>query len=180
LIHPPCASAPGLAAPRLAQLVVSEQGNAEGRKLQENVYNAAGGSRTAANGYVADGVRQQFTGHERDSETDLDFAEARYFSSKQGRFTSPDPLLESAELFQPQSWNRYSYVLNNPLLYIDPTWLICVKNNENDKYYWINDDAWEKASKPAILSLAFGYFGCSFALWQKVTCNFNRSYILTN
>jgi RHS repeat-associated protein len=96
---------------------------------------------------VADGVRQQFVGYERDNETDLDFAEARYFSSKQGRFTSPDPLLESAELFQPQSWNRYSYVLNNPLLYIDPTGLIWVKNNENDKYYWINDDAWEEASK---------------------------------
>jgi RHS repeat-associated protein len=62
---------------------------------EENVYNAAGGSRTAANGYVADGVRQKFTGHERDSETGLDFMQARYYSSGQGRFTSVDPLMGS-------------------------------------------------------------------------------------
>jgi RHS repeat-associated protein len=70
---------------------------------------------------VADGVRQQFTGHEQDSETGLDFAQARYYSSIQGRFTSPDGLLESARLSQPQSWNRYSYVLNNPLRLVDST-----------------------------------------------------------
>lgn len=105
------------------------------------------GVRSASYGYVGDNVRQQYVGYERDSETDLDFAEARYFSSKQGRFTSPDPFLGSAEPYQPQSWNRYAYVLNNPLLYIDPTGLIWVKNNQDDKYYWINDDVWEEASK---------------------------------
>jgi hypothetical protein len=38
----------------------------------------------------------------------------------QGRFTSADPLMASAETGDPQSWNRYSYALNNPLRYIDP------------------------------------------------------------
>jgi len=37
-----------------------------------------------------------------------------------GRFTSPDPLMASAYVENPQSWNRYSYALNNPLRYIDP------------------------------------------------------------
>ncbi len=106
-----------------------------------------GSLRSTTNGYAADCVRQKFVDYERDSETDLDFAEARYFSSRQGRFTSPDPFLGSAEPYQPQSWNRYAYVLNNPLLYIDPTGLIWVKNNQDDKYYWINDDVWEEASK---------------------------------
>jgi RHS repeat-associated protein len=68
----------------------------------------------------ADGARQKFTQKERDNETGLDFFEARYFASVQGRFTSPDPLLSSGAVESPQSWNRYSYVLNNPLKLIDP------------------------------------------------------------
>lgn len=52
--------------------------------------------------------------------TGLDYFGARYFSGAQGRFTSPDPLLNSGRPWEPQSWNRYSYVLNNPLRYIDP------------------------------------------------------------
>ncbi|MFQ5614669.1 MAG: RHS repeat-associated core domain-containing protein, partial [Anaerolineae bacterium] len=36
-----------------------------------------------------------------------------------GRFLSPDPL--APEPGEPQSWNRYAYVVNNPLNYIDPT-----------------------------------------------------------
>jgi len=41
--------------------------------------------------YGGAGIRQKFTGKERDSETGLDCFEARYMSSAQGRFTSPDP-----------------------------------------------------------------------------------------
>jgi RHS repeat-associated protein len=54
----------------------------------------------------------------------LDYFGARYFASTQGRFTSPDPLLASGRTWAPQSWNRYSYVLNNPLRLIDPTGLV--------------------------------------------------------
>jgi len=45
---------------------------------------------------------------------------ARYFSSAQGRFTSPDPLLASALLTDPQTWNRYAYVRNDPVNLVDP------------------------------------------------------------
>jgi RHS repeat-associated protein len=49
------------------------------------------GGRTTGMGFsVADGVRQKFTRKERDVETGLDYFLARYFSSTQGRFTSPD------------------------------------------------------------------------------------------
>jgi RHS repeat-associated protein len=66
-------------------------------------------------------VRQQFTGHERDAETGLDFFGARYYSSVQGRFISYDPLWITAKrLVDPQQLNLYSYVRNNPLKYIDP------------------------------------------------------------
>jgi RHS repeat-associated protein len=65
-------------------------------------------------------VRQQFTAKERDVETGLDYFLARYFASTQGRFTSSDPILASGRNWVPQSWNRYSYVLNNPLRLVDP------------------------------------------------------------
>ncbi|HWS99690.1 MAG TPA: RHS repeat-associated core domain-containing protein [Pyrinomonadaceae bacterium] len=85
---------------------------------------AGTGNRTPAQGYPSSqssgGVRQQFTQYERDIETGLDYAQARYYAGIQGRFTSVDPLLASARLSNPQSWNRYSYVLNNPLRYTDP------------------------------------------------------------
>lgn len=63
----------------------------------------------------------EFTGKERDTETGLDYFGARYLSAAQGRFTSPDfPLLDQ-NLGDPQSWNLYSYVRNNPLIFTDPT-----------------------------------------------------------
>jgi RHS repeat-associated protein len=78
------------------------------------------GIRSAALGYGADSTRQKFDGYERDAETGLDFAQARYFSSVQGRFTSPDiPFADQYE-YDPQSWNLYAFVINNPLKYDDP------------------------------------------------------------
>jgi RHS repeat-associated protein len=65
-------------------------------------------------------VRQKFTGYERDIETNLDYAQARYYTSAQGRFTSIDPLLASGRAVNPKTWNRYTYALNNPLRFVDP------------------------------------------------------------
>src|SRR5262249_57191353 len=70
--------------------------------------------------YGADSVRQKFTEKERDVETGLDYFGERYYSSIQGRFTSVDPLGASATVANPQSFNRYVYVWNNPLRYVDP------------------------------------------------------------
>jgi hypothetical protein len=47
--------------------------------------------------------------------------QARYMSAAQGRFNSPDPGNAGADLTNPQSWNGYSYVWNNPLSAVDPT-----------------------------------------------------------
>ena len=84
---------------------------------------AAGtGGRMTTHGYGAvDNVRQKFTGYEWDDETKLDYAQARYFSSRQGRFTGVDPLLASGRAGAPQTWNRYAYALNNPLRLTDPS-----------------------------------------------------------
>jgi len=68
---------------------------------------------------------EKFTGKERDWETGLDFLGARYFSSAQGRFTSPDwsavpTPVPYANLRDPQTLNLYVYMRNNPLNGTDP------------------------------------------------------------
>ncbi|MBD3885898.1 RHS repeat-associated core domain-containing protein [Phormidium tenue FACHB-886] len=72
---------------------------------------------------VADGVRQKFTGYQKDDETGLDFAEARMYENRHGRFTAVDPLLASGKSANPQTFNRYVYVRNNPVLLTDPSGL---------------------------------------------------------
>ncbi|MFZ0410206.1 MAG: RHS repeat-associated core domain-containing protein, partial [Candidatus Acidiferrales bacterium] len=67
----------------------------------------------------------KFTGKERDTESHLDNFSARYNSSTLGRFMSPDPGNAGADPTNPQSWNMYTYVLNNPLNFVDPTGLYC-------------------------------------------------------
>lgn len=72
-----------------------------------------------------DNREMQFTGKERDAETGLDYFGARYFSAAQGRFTSPDRPFADQIPEDPQSWNLYVYVRNNPLRYTDPTGGAC-------------------------------------------------------
>jgi len=72
-------------------------------------------------GYLTDTTKQKFTGHERDQESGLDFAQARYCSSGTGRFMSPDEPFLSQYEDDPQSWNLYVYARNNPIIYVDPT-----------------------------------------------------------
>lgn|GEM_PF-6322196 len=52
----------------------------------------------------------------------MDYLLARYYSANQGRFTGVDPGNYQArlDLGDPQSWNAYSYVNNNPVTRVDP------------------------------------------------------------
>jgi RHS repeat-associated protein len=59
-----------------------------------------------------------YTGKERDEDTELLYYEARYYNSNIGRFISIDPW--SGDITDPQSLNKYAYVRNNPLKYVDP------------------------------------------------------------
>jgi RHS repeat-associated protein len=64
--------------------------------------------------------------------TGLDYFEARYMSSAQGRFTSPDPL--GGKLEDPQTLNKYTYARNNPLAFTDPTGLyVCGSSMSADQ-----------------------------------------------
>jgi RHS repeat-associated protein len=70
---------------------------------------------------VAFGKVCKFTGKERDSESGLDYFGARHHASALGRFMSVDPKQFSLRtLANPQKWNKYAYVLNNPLALVDP------------------------------------------------------------
>ena len=89
--------------------------------------------------YAQDAVRQKFTAYERDTESELDFAEARYYNSKHGRFTTTDPIFfDMDRIVDPQQLNIYLYVVNNPLKYIDPTGLDIEING--DERQWAFDE----------------------------------------
>jgi len=60
-----------------------------------------------------------FTGHEDDEELGLVNMKGRLYDPKVGRFLTTDPLISDPAFGQ--SWNPYSYVLNNPLAFTDPS-----------------------------------------------------------
>jgi RHS repeat-associated protein len=68
-----------------------------------------------------------FTNYQRDGESGFDYAMARYYDSLSARFCSVDPV--GGQPADPQSWNRYVYVRNDPINLTDPaglswlTWL---------------------------------------------------------
>jgi RHS repeat-associated protein len=64
---------------------------------------------------------KSYAGLFRDGEAGLDYAEARSYQVRTGRFSAPDPVYDA--LFNPQAWNRYNYALNSPASVTDATGL---------------------------------------------------------
>ena len=109
------------------RVITDQDGNITSRKDytafgEENISAA----RVSGLGYSGSGeeTRKGYTGYEKDGESGLDFAQARYYNSTHGRFTSVDPLTASMDTKNPQTLNRYSYVLNSPYKYNDPLGLL--------------------------------------------------------
>lgn len=138
------------------------------------------GARSTIAGYgVSDGIRQKFTSQERDTESGLDYFMARYYSGAQARFTSSDPTIDSAQLGMAQTWNRYTYVLNNPLTTTDPTGQFWVRNRRTfeikygghygeptaDEAFWWNLMGWEVLSDGWTIEVESGAWG-SFLKFQ--------------
>jgi RHS repeat-associated protein len=74
-----------------------------------------------------------FSGKERDTESGNDYFGARYYASSMGRFMSPDPgWFMAMDVTNPQSLNLYSYALNNPFKFIDPTGMVLCHYGQND------------------------------------------------
>lgn len=76
---------------------------------------------------------RSFTGQHEDTVQGLaDFMYREYSDQQQGRWISPDPAgLAAVDITSPQSWNRYAYVLNNPLALIDPFGLKDCDNSDS-------------------------------------------------
>ncbi|MBK8811006.1 MAG: hypothetical protein IPN69_09780 [Acidobacteria bacterium] len=68
-------------------------------------------------------MRQGYGLTENDPATDLNHTWFRKNENRAGRWTSPDPYNGSASVSNPQSWNRYSYVENQPTNFVDPSGL---------------------------------------------------------
>jgi RHS repeat-associated protein len=62
---------------------------------------------------------REFTGQETIPDVGLINMNGRVYDPVLARFLSPDPDVQDST--DPQNYNRYSYVLNNPLRYSDPT-----------------------------------------------------------
>jgi RHS repeat-associated protein len=89
--------------------------NATGVACNEADYYLFGGEQTHGN---TCNQNYHFAGMYRDSETGNDATQFRMYESNLGRWMSPDPV--AGDVTNPQSLNRYTYVLNNPVNLIDP------------------------------------------------------------
>ena len=76
-----------------------------------------------------DSEKHRFTTYERDSESSTDYAINRQYQTVNGRFIQADVV--GGSILDPQSTNRYSYALNDPMNLTDPMGL--------DSYDWMTD-----------------------------------------
>ena len=109
----------------------------------ETVTSLAFGDGQAVTGSCGDPSPLHFTGKQRDAESGLDNFGARYNSSSMGRFMSPDwsstpAAVPFADPGNPQSFNLYSYVTNNPQNRTDPlghNWF-CTSGTASNCGHW--------------------------------------------
>ncbi len=110
----------------------------------------------------------KYTGKELDSDTHLSYYGARYYDASIGRFISQDPW--AGDITDPQSFNKYSYVRNNPLKYVDPDgrdWVHSATQffqNQHEVTLQIGD------------TLTFGQFSNAFNTAENVGLQWQEAY----
>ena len=163
------------------RVITDKTGNIRSRRdfmpFGEDIFVGIGG-RTGDTGQryssSADDIRQKFTGYQKDSETNLDFAEARMYENRYGRFTAVDPLMASGKSANPQTFNRYAYTSNNPISRVDRNGLDWYEFTETkvrrdgssvrvQSIYWNDTDPNNLAGR----SRYTGPRGLSGGIWQK-------------
>jgi len=97
--------------------------NASASEVRNYSFNAWGTPRDASDWTKPDTsylfAGRGFTGHEHLTDFNLINMNGRVYDPIIGRFLSPDPFVQAPGY--PNSYNRYSYALNNPLRFIDPS-----------------------------------------------------------
>jgi RHS repeat-associated protein len=121
--------------------------DANGDAVFERSYDPWGNIRVASG--TAD-MDRLYTGQRFDATTGLYYYNARYYDPTIARFISPDTIVAGAG--DPQAWNRYAYVLGNPLRYTDPSGH-CIRLNYKGNVVRTNDDE----------------FTCSWAEYQNLS-----------
>jgi len=90
--------------------------DANGGKISEVRYYPWGGDRYYA--YTST-TTFRFIGQRFESGIGLYFYNARWYDSSAGRFVNPDTIIPGTG--NPQGWDRFAYVRNNPINRVDPT-----------------------------------------------------------
>jgi RHS repeat-associated protein len=123
---------------------------------QQYGYRAFGSERFSLN-FIP--FTSRFTGQPYDTETGLYYYQSRYYDPELGRFIQPDSIIPDPG--SSQSLNRYSYVLNNPLKYIDPSGHAPQGMNWNGSSGWMSPPGWMSPggwmTPPGWIGTASGY-----------------------
>ena len=101
--------------------------NEAGAVIEGGGFNAFGERRTngSATSITTTGLASTtrgFTGHEMLDGLDVIHMNGRIYDPTLGRFLQADPVIQAPD--NPQNWNAYTYVFNNPYRYTDPTGMI--------------------------------------------------------
>jgi RHS repeat-associated protein len=107
--------------------------NETGAVIEGGGFNAFGerrqnGSATSITqtGYAS--TTRGYTGHEMLDGLDVIHMNGRIYDPTLGRFLQADPVIQAPG--NPQNWNAYSYVFNNPYSYTDPTGMLGKKERQ--------------------------------------------------
>jgi RHS repeat-associated protein len=94
--------------------------------------------------YANTALELSFTGQNQDTVTGLYDFMFREYHPTQGRWISPDPAgLAAVDLANPQSWNRYAYVMNYPTFWVDPLGLAASVDHlmaVGPCLFWVHED----------------------------------------
>ncbi|MCF1459083.1 MAG: hypothetical protein LPH21_16540 [Shewanella sp.] len=113
--------------------------NQHGNVVQQFTYDPWG-KQTAAyshsmlNDYIAPAASKGYTGHEGVDHLNIIHMNGRIYDPTIGRFLQADPHIQDPG--NTQSFNRYAYVLNNPMSYTDPSGFFFKKIGEFFKKFW--------------------------------------------
>jgi RHS repeat-associated protein len=106
-----------------------------GDQLRHVIFRPYGGVVAETAGGSTEPPKVGFTGQRFEASAGLHDYGARWYDSNLGRFLQPDSIVP--EPFNPQSLNRYSYVLNDPVNRIDPTGRFSLMSESASSGGWV-------------------------------------------
>ena len=113
--------------------------NASGSLVQQFIYDPWGKqynvhSNSIFSAYSSPGISRGYTDHKMINDMDIIHMNGRTYDPTLGRFLQADPFVQAPS--NSQSYNRYAYVLNNPLSYTDPSGYFFKKLGKFIKKHW--------------------------------------------